>query len=63
MWKLTIEQKRKCELSGSEYEISETVAFVSENLTELAQKVEFLMQVEGLHETSYKIESITGKEN
>ena len=58
MWKLTITQKGKYEVAGREYDSTEKVAFVSENLTELAAHAEALMCLEGLHETTYKIESM-----
>lgn len=54
MWKLTITQKRKSEFS--EYMVTESIEFVSRNITRLTALIETISSHETDIETTYKIE-------
>ncbi len=56
MWKLTITQKRKSEFS--EYMVTESIEFVSENITRLISLIETIYVYETDIETTYKIEKV-----
>ncbi len=56
MWKLTITQKRKSEFS--EYMVTESIEFVSTNITRLTRLIETISVYETDIETTYKIEKV-----
>lgn len=59
MWKLTITQKRKSEFS--EYMVTESIEFVSTNITRLTRLIETISVYETDIETTYKIEKVGEK--
>ena len=62
MWKLTITQKKKSEVS--DYMVTESVSFTSNDVNELTMLVVRMTAHENAIETSYKIEPVkAGEEN
>ena len=60
MWKLTITQKKKSEVS--DYMVTESVSFTSNDVNELTMLVVRMTAHENAIETSYKIEPVKAGE-
>jgi len=60
MWKLTITQKKKSEVS--DYMVTESVSFTSDDVNELTMLVVRMTAHENAIETSYKIEPVKAGE-